>query len=255
MCRCTTNCTTNETNRLFACETMSNPRNMLPLEKGVVCIGFDDYNADQLEAVEHLASLDVPCYLSVIPSKVEDEWNMAKTCYSNGGEICAHSIDVLTPENQTFEMMNEKFVQIPKEIGQHGFPVYGVIRAGGTEQGTEDTFMDEFFCRSSGLKYSDYYGVSKQFALERKNITRYTLSELEAVLDDVAENKKYVILFCHHVNGTEKNAYPNGFNMSDFKNVISAIQDRDVDIMTINQLVDRYIYGFGNKRTDNFSKL
>lgn len=50
-------------------------------------------------------------------------------------------------------------------------------------------------------------------------------------------------MYCHHLNGTEKNAYTNGFTMTDFKNLVSEIQNRDIDVMTINEFVDKYIYG------------
>ena len=238
--------TLNLTNRLYAAETMGTNKQLLPLDKAVFCVGFDDYNLDCLAAVEYLNSQQLPSYLSLIPDNVKDNWSMAHACYDNGGEIAAHSKDVLTNQNQTFEMMNDKFVDIPAKIGEAGFPVYGIIRAGGTDQGKENTLLDEFYCRASGLKYSDYYGPasSLQYNLTRKNLTNRTLEQWETLLNDLVTNKGYCISFCHHVNGTETSeAYPNGFTLNDFKAIISAVQERDIEVMTINEFVDRYIYG------------
>ena len=39
------------------------------------------------------------------------------------------------------------------------------------------------------------------------------------------------------------NAYTNGFTLSDFKAIVSEIRNRDIDVMTINEFVDKYIYG------------
>ena len=198
----------------------------------------------------HLAEQGLPSYLSLIPDRVTDDWAMAKLCYENGGEIAAHSSTVLTNQNQTFEMMNDKFVDIPARIGQAGFPVYGIIMAGGKGQNTEDKSLDEYYCRAAGLKYSDYYGESTQYTLRRNNLTRKTLDEWKEYLNKLEANKGYCISFCHHVNGKEKNSYPDGFTMADFKAIITEVQKRDIEIMTINEFVDRYIYNIPS--TDSF---
>lgn len=246
------NLTLNSANRLYASTTLGQAISVKPLEKAVVCIGFDDYNQDCLQGVQYLNSQNLKSYLAVIPDKVTDNWNMAHVCYDNGGEIAAHSNTTLTSENQTFELMNEKFIQIPTIIGQHGFPVYGIIRAGGDNVGAENRSLDEFYCRAAGLKYSDYYGTVNPYRLTRENMTYKTLAEWQTYFDNLVTNKKYVILYCHHLNGTEKNAYTNGFTLLDFKNIVSEIQNRDIDVMTINEFVDRYIYGISG--TDAFTR-
>ena len=38
--------------------------------------------------------------------------------------------------------------------------------------------------------------------------------------------------------------------MTNFKNLVSEIQNRDIDVMTINEFVDKYIYGISG--TDAF---
>lgn len=235
--------TLNTANRLYASMTLGQAKPINNLDRAVVCIGFDDYNLDCLEGVQYLNSQNLKSYLALIPDKVTDNWNMAHVCYDNGGEIAAHSSTTLTSENQTFELMNEKFIQIPTIIGQHGFPVYGIIRAGGDNVGTENRSLDEFYCRAAGLKYSDYYGTVKPYRLTRENMTYKTLAEWQTYLDNLVTNKNYVILYCHHLNGSETNAYTNGFTLSDFKAIVSEIQNRDIDVMTINEFVDRYIFG------------
>lgn len=242
--------TLNTANRLYAAETMGNSKELRPLDKAVFCVGFDDYNLDCAEAVQYLAEQGLPSYLSLIPDRVTDDWAMAKLCYENGGEIAAHSGTVLTNQNQTFELMNDKFIDIPERIGQAGFPVYGIITAGGTGQNTEDKSLDEYFCRAAGLKYSDYYGESTQYTLGRNNLTRKTLDEWKKYLNKLEADKGYCISFCHHVNGLEKNAYPDGFTMDDFKAIIAEVQKRDIEVMTINEFVDRYIYNIPS--TDSF---
>ena len=244
------NLTLNSANRLYASTTLGQAISVKPLEKAVVCIGFDDYNQDCLQGVRYLNSQNLKSYLALIPDRVTDEWAMAHECYDNGGEIAAHSNTTLTSENQTFELMNEKFIKIPAIIGENGFPVYGIIRAGGDNVGTENRSLDEFYCRAAGLKYSDYYGTVNPYRLTRENMTHKTLAEWQTYFDNLVTNKNYVILYCHHLNGTEKNAYTNGFTLLDFKNLVSEIQNRDIDVMTINEFVDKYIYGISG--TDAF---
>ena len=235
--------TLNTANRLYASMTLGQAKPINNLDRAVVCIGFDDYNLDCLEGVQYLNSQNLKSYLALIPDNVTDNWNMAHVCYDNGGEIAAHSRTTLTSENQTFELMNEKFIQIPTIIGQHGFPVYGIIRAGGDNVGTENRSLDEFYCRAAGLKYSDYYGTVNPYRLTRENMTHKTLAEWQSYFDDLADRKGYAILYCHHLNGSETNAYTNGFTLSDFKAIVSEIRNRDIDVMTINEFVDKYIYG------------
>lgn len=238
--------TLNTTNRLYASMTLGQAKHINKLNRAVVCIGFDDYNLDCLQGVQYLYNQGLKSYLAVIPNKVTDNWNMAHECYNNGGEIVAHSSTTLTSENQTFELMNEKFIQIPTIIGENGFPVYGIIRAGGTNVGTENKLLDEFYCRAAGLKYSDYYGTVNPYRLTRENMTHKTLEEWQEYLDNLVTNKGYVILYCHHLNGTETNSYTNGFSFTDFTNLVNEIKNRDIDVMTINEFVDTYIYGIPN---------
>ena len=244
------NLTLNSANRLYASTTLGQAISVKPLEKAVVCIGFDDYNQDCLQGVRYLNSQNLKSYLALIPDRVTDEWAMAHECYDNGGEIAAHSNTTLTSENQTFELMNEKFIKIPAIIGENGFPVYGIIRAGGDNVGTENRSLDEFHCRAAGLKYSDYYGTVNPYRLTRENMTHKTLAEWQSYFDDLADRKGYAILYCHHLNGSETNAYTNGFTLSDFKAIVSEIRNRDIDVMTINEFVDKYIYGISG--TDAF---
>lgn len=260
--------TLNLTNRLYAAETMGVSRQVnLPQGKAVFCVGFDDYNLDCLEAVEYLAHPDtekgeidisLPCYLALIPDRVTDDWAMARLCYENGGEIAAHSGTVLTNRNQTFELMNDKFIDIPAKIGEAGFPVYGIIRAGGTDQGSEDTWLDEFYCRAAGLKYSDCYGRSAQYTLGRTSLLTKSVSDWHSYLDSLAANGGYCIAFCHHFEGKEKKyAYEeNGFWIEDFKAIMEHAKSLinnpsyDFEVLTINEFVDRYIYGINS--TDAF---
>ena len=229
--------------RLSACMTLGQAEHIRKLDRAVVCIGFDDYNLDCLEGVQYLNSQNLKSYLALIPDNVTDDWNMAHVCYDNGGEIAAHSRITLTASNQTTELMNEKFIKLPSIIRENGFPVYGIIRAGGTDVGTESRVLDEFYCRAAGLKYSDYYGTVNPYRLTRENMTHKTLAEWQKYFDDLVTNKEYVILYCHHLDGSEKNAYKNGFTFSDFKNIVSEIKKRNIDVMTINEFSDRYIYG------------
>ena len=244
--------TLNTTNRLYASMTLGQAKNINPLEKAVVCIGFDDYNTDCLPGVEYLNSQNLKSYLAVIPDNVKDNWSMAHACYDNGGEIVAHSSTTLTSENQTFELMNEKFVKIPAIIGENGFPVYGIFRAGGEDTGTENKELDEYYCRAAGLKYSDYYGTVNPYHLTRSNMTHRTLEEWQSYFDELVQNKGYVILYCHHLNGAETNAYPDGFTLTDLISIVSEIQKRDIDVMTVNEFADKYIYGISG--TDAFSR-
>ena len=251
--------TLNLTNRLYAAETMGVSRQVdLPQGKAVFCVGFDDYNLDCLGAVQYLASQGLPCYLALIPDNVTDDWAMARLCYENGGEIVAHSGIVLTDQNQTFELMNDKFVDIPAKIGEAGFPVYGIIRAGGTGQGTENRLLDEFYCRAAGLKYSDYYGESPQYTLGRTSLLGKSVSEWENYLDDLATNGGFCIAFCHHTNGSEKKYKytETGFLLEDHLKPIMAHAKSlmnnpsyDFEIITINEFVDRYVY-----KTESFDQ-
>ena len=252
--------TLNLTNRLYAAETMGVSRQVnLPQGKAVFCVGFDDYNLDCLEAVEYLAHPDtekgeidisLPCYLALIPDRVTDDWAMARLCYENGGEIAAHSETVLRDQNQTFELMNDKFVDIPAKIGEAGFPVYGIIRAGGTGQNEGNKSLEEFYCRAAGLKYSDYYGVSAQYTLGRVSLLTKSVSDWHSYLDNLAANGGYCIAFCHHFEGKEKKyAYEeNGFWIEDFKAIMEHAKSLmnnpsyDFEVLTINEFVDRYIY-------------
>lgn len=65
----------------------------------------------------------------------------------------------------------------------------------------------------------------------------------EELFEDLADRKGYAILYCHHLNGSETNAYTNGFTLSDFKAIVSEIRYRGIKVMTINEFVDKYIYG------------
>ena len=80
-------------------------------------------------------------------------------------------------------------------------------------------------------------------------MTRRTLQEWKSYFDDLVTNKEYVILYCHHLDGSEKNAYPDGFTFSDFTGIVREIQSRNIDVMTINEFVDRYIYGVSDSGT------
>lgn len=244
------NSTLNICNRAYASATMNTPRTVDVNNEAVVCIGFDDYNLDCNAAVEWLGNQGIKSYLGLIPENVTDNWEMARNCFEYGGEICAHSKTPMTATNQTFELLNEKFIQIPEVIGRHGFPVYGILRAGGTDIETANDELNEFYSRASGMKYSDYYGKpisNSVYRLGRTNMTSKTLSQWRTALDDLVANHGFLILYCHHVNGTE-----HGFTFNDFKNLVNEITSRNIAILTINELVDAYAYG--GISTDEFPR-
>lgn len=252
-----TKTTLNSMNRAYAASSMRTPTLMDTMDEAVVCIGFDDYNLDYDgegvsrigQGIDYLAQRGMPCYLSLIPDNVTDGWALAKKCYDNGGEICAHSHTPITSNNQGFDILNYKFIRIPEIIGYHGFPVYGIIRAGGNDIESANDSINEFYARASGMKYSDYYGRvpnsgKSVYRLGRTNLTTKTLSQWETTFDNLVQNNGYLILYCHHLNGTEGTdvAYPNGFTLTDFENIINAISARNIKVMTINELVDKYAY-------------
>ena len=105
-------------------------------------------------------------------------------------------------------------------------------------------------CTLSRLMVTNLAVKSSMYTLRRNNLTRKTLDEWKEYLNKLEANKGYCISFCHHVNGKEKNSYPDGFTMADFKAIITEVQKRDIEIMTINEFVDRYIYNIPS--TDSF---
>ena len=250
-----TKSTLNSMNRAYAAASMRDFTLMSPISEAVVCIGFDDYNLDCEDGIDYLitkaAALEkpMPCYLSLIPNKVTDGWAMAKKCYDNGGEICAHSKTPITESNQGFDILNDKFIRIPEIIGYHGFPVYGIIRAGGNGIETANDDINEFYARASGMKYSDYYGRipssgKSVYRLGRTNLKDKTPAQWATTFDNLVTNGGYLILYCHSLDASETSeAYPNGFSLSDFEAIVDEIGSRNINVMTINQLVDKYAYG------------
>lgn len=231
-------------NQLFAATTMGNSLPTRPLDRGVICVGFDGYNADCMQGLQYMSLNSVPAYLGLHPSQVNDGWYMAKYCFNAGGEISALGITTLRPNTQTFEEMNNLFINVPRIISGNGFPVYGIWRSH-TGGGSEDKNLNEYYCRASGLKYSDYYGVSSQYNLGRYNLTNYTSAQLTAMLDDIEANKKVRIFYCSHLNGSE-----NDFTYSMFTQFIQDAKARNIDILTPNAFTDRYIYNI--PATDTF---
>lgn len=244
-----TKSTLNSMNRAYAAASMSNYTLMSSMNEAVICVGFDDYNTDCNDGVNYLNEKNMPCYLSLIPDKVNDGWAMAKNCYSHGGEICAHSRTPITATNQGFDILNDKFVRIPEIIGYHGFPVYGIIRAGGDGIESANDSINEFYARASGMKYSDYYGRvpssgKSVYRLGRTNLKEKTPAQWATTFNNLVTNGGYLILYCHHLNGSEtSDVYPNGFSLSDFQSIVDEIASRNITVMTINQLVDKYAYG------------
>lgn len=190
------------------------------LDDGYISIGFDDGVYDVNDAIEYCHSKGVPCYYSLIPSRATGNVEtMINNLLSYGGEILSHNATVITPEVQADkELMFNLFFNTKYALeNQFNTEVHGIIMAGGTGQNTEDKSLDDKWSRCAGYEYSDYYGNTVPYTLGRKNLTRYTHAQQEAELQHTKSNHLWQMWFCHHVNGEEKNSYPEGYTLNDFK--------------------------------------
>ena len=205
------------------------------LDDGYISIGFDDGNADCLDAIEYCHTKGVSCYLALVPqrSEIEDVNDMAVALLSYGGEICSHNSTVVTPEVQADEetmfslFFNTKYYLENK----YKTKVRGIIQAGGTGQNTESKSLDDKWSRCAGYEYSDYYGNTIPYNLGRRNLTRFTHEQQTTLINQAKQNHEWQIWFCHHINGQETNAYDNGYQLSDFKYFVDECQRIGVQIV------------------------
>ena len=245
-----------KTNNLFNYQQLikSNANNILKqsycnkfafrdLDDGYISIGFDDGFYDVNDAIEYCHSKGVPCYYSLIPSMATgDVESMINNLLLYGGELCSHNNIVITPaiqadQNQMFNLFfNTKYTL----ENQFNTKIYGIIQAGGTGQNTEDKALDEKWARCAGYDYSDFYGENVPYHLGRRNLTRFTHEEQTIELERAKTNHEWQMWFCHHINGQEKNSYPSGYTLEDFKWFVDKALELNLNIVIPHYVISTF---------------
>ena len=134
--------------------------------------------------------------------------NYCKKIVSDGGEIFVHAVAPLTSASTEADIM--EFFRDGKKIMEDAIEtkIYGIIEAGGSGYSTFDKNEGQKFCLAY-YEFSDDYGTTPQYKLNRTRILRSSynsdeaqINAYKAVVDDAIANHKWVRFYCHSTNET-----------------------------------------------------
>lgn len=189
-----------------------NPFAWKPFDKAYFSWMNDDARTDMDQYKELCDEYDIP-YANSVPWEVIEAnttvvdgmtvVNYCKKIIEDGGEIFTHAMNPLTSASTEADIM-QMFRDGKKIIEDAvGCKVYGIIQAGGTGYSSFDYNEGQKFCLAY-YEYSDAYGTTPQYKLERARIARSSydsdqaqINAFKAVVDDAITNHKWVRFYCH----------------------------------------------------------
>lgn len=186
-------------------------------DKGYVSFCFDDlrHDIDKVALIFNEYSMplciasnpdffDYPCD-GVEEGTFKTRRDVVDYVYNNGGEILAHGSAVVTSKNcQDPFFMDTYFRNLIDK--QNMYSIQGIIEAGGYDGELHNSSADKEICERYArkyYKYSDNYGTSRQYSMERIFLANITFEEFKEKVDKCKKNKSWIVFAAHTLDGTE----------------------------------------------------
>lgn len=223
-------------------QAAENDFSMKTLDKAYITFLFDDGRMPFTEeCFKLLQSYKMPMCCAVVADDVMDD-EKAITLFTKiqnvGGEILSHtySHSAIDKQSSTVEFVEKQLGDSYRVLSGLGFNINGIIEAGnGGGEKTANYALIETISRKY-YKYSNAYGVSPQYNMDRTWLSGKSLKQVKSLVDDAVKNKKWLTLWAHDFSE---------FSKSDMEELLSYIEScgkSNVEVVTWN-----YIYeNFGN---------
>lgn len=211
-------------------------------DKAYITFLFDDGRMPFTEeCFKLLQSYKMPMCCAVVADDVmndETAINLFTKIQNAGGEILSHtySHSAIDKQSSTVEFVEKQLGDSYRVLTGLGFNINGIIEAGnGGGEKTANYELIETVSRKY-YKYSNAYGVSAQYNLDRNWLSGKSLEKVKSMVDDAIKNKEWLTLWAHDFKE---------FSKSDMDKLLSYIESKsedNVEVVTWN-----YIYNtFGN---------
>lgn len=225
----------------FPTQAATNDFSMKSFDKGYVTFLFDDNRMPfTQECFNIFSGYDMPMCCDVVAGRIKDDQtviDLLKKIQSAGGEIFSHTYThnaITSTNNNTKEDFEREFGDSYRLLTSLGFDIHGVIEAGnGGGEKTANYELIETFTRKY-YKYSNAYGVSPQYNLNRTWLKGKSLSAVKSLVDDAVNNKKWITLWAHDFSE---------FSSSDMSQLLAYIGSKGenkVEVVTWKYIYDKF---------------
>lgn len=182
-----------------------------PLDKAYVAFVLDDCRPGMDLVADLFEEYQIPLCIAAITDEfynpaskgTESRLQVCERVAKNGGEILAHNAQVVTEKSMDdFKTMYEHFYKDKKYLEAYGFPVQGIILAGGKGQiaGSPKTDM---WVRTN-FKYSDLYGVEEQGEPFYHSRVSIGTEKYQDIIQETIKNKGFVSFYFHGFEEVEE---------------------------------------------------
>ncbi|NLI21748.1 MAG: hypothetical protein GX418_09400 [Clostridiales bacterium] len=185
-----------------------------PFDKAYITFTFDDCSDDVNIVADVFAAAGAPVCLSVPPSRLptvtqsgETGLEVCRRVVANGGEILAHSFDILTASSTDADY-EAILVDTRRDLAAAGFSVQGIIESGnGGDELTADYGKAVRYLRPY-YRYSDRYGRgtgAEQYDNPRTYL-KTTAAANHAAVDAAVAGHAWLIFASHRIDLAEPTA-------------------------------------------------
>ncbi len=219
-----------------------NDFSMKPLDKAYISFLFDDGRMPfSEECFKLFKRYEMPMCCNIVATDVmdnEDAIDLFTKVQNAGGEILSHtySHNAITSETSNLNFIERQLGDSYRVLTGLGFNINGIIEAGnGGGESTANYELIETISRKY-YKYSNAYGVSAQYDLDRNWLANMDLSTAKSKVDNAIKTKGWYTFWAHDFSE---------FSKSDMDQLLEYIEQKGkdkVEVVTWN-----YMYNtFGN---------
>lgn len=216
----------------------TNDFSMKPFDKAYVTFLFDDGRMPfTQECFDVFKKYNMPMCCDIVANRVGNA-DLFLQIQEAGGEIFSHTLthNALTSKNSNIENIEKELGDSFRILTGMGFNINGVIETGnGGGEKTANYELIETVSRKY-YKYSNAYGTSAQYNIDRTWLSGKTLDTVKGLINDAINKNKWITLWAHDFSEFSKD------DMDKLLYYINSQGKGTIEVVTWN-----YIYNkFGN---------
>ena len=174
------------------------------LDKAYIAFVLDDCRPGMDLVADLFEEYNIPLCIAAISDEfynpaskgIESRLQVCERVVKNGGEILAHNGQVVTEKSMDdFTTMYEHFYKDKKYLEAYGFPVQGIILAGGKGQIAGSSKTDMWV--RTNFDYSDLYGVEEQGEPYYHSRVSMGSEGYRDIIQETIKNKDFVSFYFH----------------------------------------------------------
>lgn len=218
-------------------QAATNDFSMKPFDKAYVTFLFDDGRMPfTQECFDVFKKYNMPMCCDIVANRVGNA-DLFLQIQEAGGEIFSHTLthNALTSKNSNTENIEKELGDSYRILTGMGFNINGVIETGnGGGEKTAKYDLIEPISRKY-YKYSNAYGTSDQYNIDRRWLKGETLETAKGLINDAINKNEWITLWAHDFSEFSKD------DMDKLLSYINSKGKNTVEVVTWNYIYENFV--------------